>query len=62
MSEELRDLYEYSQNLRVKFKEHSWSRQQTRYDSQFIAYINSRLMVLDNKIYELTQSLNHNRG
>ena len=55
MTEDLRDLYEYAQHLRVKFEEHSWSRQQTRYDSHFIAYINSRLMVLDNKIYELTQ-------
>ncbi len=56
MQEELRKLYEYAQNLRVKFEEHAWSRQQTRYDSHFIAYINRELMVLNNKIYELTQT------
>ena len=56
MDDELRDLYEYAQHLRVKFEDHSWSRQQTRYDSQFRAYINSRLLVLDNKIYKLTHT------
>ncbi len=57
MEEELRNLYEYAQNLRAKFEEHSWSRQQTRYDSAFIADTNKRLMVLNNKIYDLTQSI-----
>ena len=56
MDDELRDLYEYAENLRAKFEEHSWCRQQTKYDSAFIAYINNRLLVLNNKIYELTHT------
>jgi len=55
MGEKANDAYGYAQNLRRKFEDHSWSRGQTRYDSDFIAYINARLMVMCNKVYQLTQ-------
>ncbi len=55
MIDDIKATYEYATHLRARFDEHSWSRQQTAYDSKFIAYMDSRLIVLCNKIYELTQ-------
>jgi len=55
MSEQIRNLYEYVGMLRNYFEVHSWSRQQTKYDSDFIADINHKLMALCNKVYVLTQ-------
>lgn len=52
----IRDSYENIQHLRVRFEEHSWSRQQTVYDSKFIADFNHRLLNMCNQIYGLTQA------
>jgi len=56
LSEQIRGLYGYVQMLRNYFEVHSWCRQQTNYDSEYIADINSKLMSLCNKVYELTQA------
>ncbi|KKL09424.1 hypothetical protein LCGC14_2566000 [marine sediment metagenome] len=55
-SEEIRQLYHYVELVRAHFEGHSWSRQQTRYDSAFIADFTHRLMNICNKVYPLTQS------
>ena len=55
--EQIRKLYEYSQHLQTVFREHQWSRRQTGYDSALIARMESNFIILNNKIYELTQSL-----
>ncbi len=56
LTSEVKKAYENIQDLRVKFEEHGWSRQQTRYDSKFIANFNHLLMGMCNQIYGLTQA------
>ena len=56
IEEETQQLYHYVELAREHFEAHSWSRQQARYDSEFIADFTRRLMNICNKAYALTRS------
>ena len=47
--------YHHIQALHRKLLDHAWSRQQTRYDSKFIAQLDRELLQISNEAYTLTQ-------
>ena len=47
--------YHHIQSIHVRLDEHSWSRQQTRYDSAFIAWLDKEMQKIANEAYQLTQ-------
>lgn len=47
--------YEHLQAIHRKLLDHSWSRQQTRYDSVFIAWLDKEMTRVSNEAYSLTQ-------
>ena len=56
IADETRQAYHYAELIREHFEGHQWSRQQTRYDTAFIADFTHRLMNICNKVYSLTQA------
>ncbi len=48
--------YHHIQGIHAKLNTHSWSRQQTRYDSAFIAWLDKEMLTISNEAYALTQS------
>ncbi len=47
--------YHHIQGIQSRLDEHSWSRQQTRYDSVFIAWLHKEMQNISNEAYQLTQ-------
>lgn len=47
--------YNHLQIIHRKLLDHSWCRQQTRYDSEFIAWLAREIMAVSNEAYSLTQ-------
>ena len=47
--------YHHIQDIHRRLLDHSWSRQQTRYDSALIAWLDKELLKVSNEAYELTQ-------
>ncbi len=47
--------YHHIQAIQTKLDDHSWSRQQTRYDSAFIAWLDNELQKIANEAYAITQ-------
>ena len=48
------ELYNHILKLHRKLLDHSWSRQQTVYDSKFIAYMDKELTAIGNEAYMVT--------
>lgn len=46
--------YYHIQEIHARLREHSWSRQQTKYDSEFIAWLDKAFQHIANEAYELT--------
>ena len=47
--------YHHIQRIQTVFDEHLWSRQQTQYDSKFIAWLEKELQKVANEAYRITQ-------
>lgn len=47
--------YHHIQAIHIKLTDHLWSRQQTRYDSIFIAWLDKEMLKISNEAYQLTQ-------
>lgn len=48
------------QAIHRKFLDHQWSRQQTRYDSAFIAWLDKEMTAVSNEAYAITQGRGYN--
>jgi len=55
LSDEIGRLYNLALQTRAALEAHSWCRQQTKYDAEFIAALDKDLATICNKVYELTQ-------
>lgn len=49
------DHYHHLQAIHREILDHTWSRQQTRYDSAFIAKLDKEMLAVSNEAYSLTQ-------
>ncbi len=47
--------YHHIQGIHRKLLDHSWSRQQTRYDSAFIAWLDKEMLKIGNEAYQIIQ-------
>ncbi|KKK48082.1 hypothetical protein LCGC14_3148720 [marine sediment metagenome] len=47
--------YHHIQGIHQRLLDHSWSRQQTRYDSAFIAWLDKQLLMISNEAYHIVQ-------
>ncbi len=47
--------YQHLQIIHRELLDHYWSRQQTRYDSKFIAWLDKEMTQVSNEAYSLTQ-------
>ncbi len=47
--------YHHLQKIHRRFLDHYWSRQLTRKDSNFIAWLDKEMMNVSNEAYQLTQ-------
>ena len=47
--------YHHIQDMHRKLNDHSWCRRLTRYDSEFIAWLDKEMLKIANEAYELTQ-------
>ena len=47
--------YHHIQAIQTRLEEHSWNRQQTRYDSALIAWLDKELQKVANEAYSITQ-------
>lgn len=54
--EKTKKVYELTQYVRARLDRHSWCRRQTQYDSEFISWLNKKLMEVCNAVYNLSQS------
>jgi hypothetical protein len=55
MKDKLEELYNVSVGLQTQINNHGWSRQQTRYDAEFIASVSKSLLSLSNSIYNFRE-------
>lgn len=46
--------YHHIQEVKGKLLDHSWCRQQTKYDSEFIAWLAKEIQRVENEAYQLT--------
>lgn len=51
------DIYNKIRHLQTRIEEHSWSRQQTNYDGEFISQIDKALLNIGNDLYSFRQAL-----
>ncbi len=55
MTNDYESHYQHLLRVHQKLLDHPWSRQQTRYDSSFIAWLSKELLTVSNEAYSLTQ-------